>query len=84
MHYVYVIESVKTGMIYVGRTSNLKRRIREHSLGKVKSTIKMIPFRLVFYEAFLEKADSVRREGYLKTTKGKGSLRQVIRGSLVR
>jgi putative endonuclease len=83
MNYVYVIRSKRTGMIYVGRTSNLKRRIIEHFKGRVKSTKKMIPLSLIFYEAFLDKAGSVRREKYFKTTKGKSSLRQIIRESLL-
>ena len=69
-------------MMYVGRTEDLRRRIKEHGLGKVKSTKKLIPFLLIFYEAFLSKTDAIRREKYLKTTKGKSSLRQMVRDSL--
>lgn len=81
MYYVYVIRSNKTSMLYVGRSKNLKRRIKEHKCGNVKSTKKMLPVTLIFYEAFLNKIDSVRRERYFKTTKGKSSLRQIVRES---
>jgi predicted GIY-YIG superfamily endonuclease len=37
---------------------------------------------LIFYEAFAAKTDAVRRERYFKTSKGKSSLRQVIRDSI--
>jgi predicted GIY-YIG superfamily endonuclease len=38
--------------------------------------------RLIFYEAFVEKSDAVRREDYLKTTKGKSTLRMMLRNAL--
>lgn len=82
MYYVYVIKSIKNNMLYVGRSSNLKRRIMEHKSGNVKSTKKMLPIVVVFYESFLSKQDSIRRERYFKTTKGKSSLKQIIRESI--
>lgn len=37
---------------------------------------------LFFYEAFLAKEDAIRREDYLKTTKGKSTLRMMLRVSM--
>lgn len=82
MYYVYILKSERDGRCYTGRSSNLKRRIKEHKSGNVISTKRMLPVKLVFYEAFLSEEDSVRREKYLKTTKGKSSLKQIIRESL--
>jgi predicted GIY-YIG superfamily endonuclease len=42
----------------------------------------MKELRLVFYEAFSAKEDSIRRERYLKSTKGKATLRLMLRESL--
>lgn len=52
MYYVYVLKSIKDGKLYTRKTSNLKRRIREHNSGKVISTKARRPLELVFYEAF--------------------------------
>ncbi len=82
MYYVYVLQSIKSGKLYIGRTENLKRRVVEHLTGKVRSTKRMLPLKLVFYEAFLSKKDVIRREKYFKTSKGKSSLKQTIRESL--
>ena len=82
MHYVYVLISQKNGTIYIGRTSNLKRRIEEHLRKKNKTTSRMEKIQLIFYEAFLAKTDSIRRERYFKTSKGRNSLKQIIRESL--
>ncbi len=83
MFYVYVLVSQANSRLYVGRTSDLRTRLREHLKGKTWTTARMTDLTLVFYEAFLSKSDSIRREWYLKTSKGKSSLRQVIRDSLV-
>lgn len=82
MYYVYLLQSVVDDRIYVGQTSDLKRRIREHRAGRDYTTRKYGGIRLVFYEAFVSKEDSLRREKYFKTTKGKSSLRLITRSSI--
>ncbi len=82
MYYVYILKSLKYDKIYIGRTKNLKRRIQEHKSGKVWTTKRMSDVKLVFYEAFLSKQDSIRRERYLKTSKGRSALKMMIRESL--
>ncbi len=82
MYYVYILKSERDGKLYTGRTEDLKRRIKEHLSGKSIATKKMLPLELIFYEAFKSKKDSIRRERYFKTSKGKSSLKQIIRESL--
>lgn len=82
MYYVYVLKSIKNNKLYVGRTEDLKKRISKHKSGKAWTTKRMLPIKLVFYEAFLDKEDAIRRERYFKTSKGKSSLKQIIRESL--
>jgi len=71
MFYVYVLQSEKDGRFYVGYTTNLKIRLQMHNDGKVKSTKNRRPFKLVYYEACLNKQDALHRERYLKTSYGK-------------
>ncbi|MCX6816520.1 MAG: GIY-YIG nuclease family protein [Candidatus Beckwithbacteria bacterium] len=82
MHYTYVLKSPEN-KLYIGRSSNLKQRLKQHFNKKVKSTKWWKQIKLIFYEAFLAKSDSIRREKYFKTSKGKSSLRQIIRKSLI-
>lgn len=82
MYFVYVLQSLKDRKLYIGFTSNLKRRIEEHKTGGSNSTKKRLPFRLVFYEAFISKKDAQKREHYFKTTKGKRTLRLMLKESL--
>ncbi len=82
MYYVYVLLSLRDHKFYVGFTSDLRRRIKEHSAGKNISTKPRLPLKLFYYEAHLSQNDAERREQYFKTTKGKSTLRQMLRESL--
>lgn len=82
MYYVYVLQSLKDKKLYIGFTSNLKRRFKEHQLGNSKSTKSRRPLKLIYYEAHLNKKDAQRRERYFKTEKGKSTLKQMLRFTL--
>jgi len=82
MHYVYVIKSERNNRLYIGRADNLKRRFQEHLEGKAWTTYRMLPIVLIFYEAFSNKKTAVRREKYLKTSKGKSALKMMLKESL--
>jgi putative endonuclease len=71
MYYVYILQSLKDKMFYVGSTPDLKIRIEKHNKGLVYSTKIRRPFKLVYYEACLDKNDAIKRERYLKTSWGK-------------
>lgn len=81
MYYVYIL-LLNNSQLYVGRSDNLKRRFQEHLTEKVKATAKRRPLKLLFYEAFRSKLDTIRRERYLKTTKGKRMIRLMLSDSL--
>lgn len=81
-HYVYVLLSLSDGLLYIGYTSNLERRISEHQQGNSKSTSCRRPLKLVFYECYLSKTDAMRREKYFKTGPGKRVLRLMLKESL--
>ena len=80
--YVYVLQSKKDSKFYVGFTNNLKNRIEQHNLGKVKSTQNRKPFKLVYCEASLCQKDALEREKYLKTAWGKRYIKNRIKNYL--
>jgi len=82
MYYVYVIFSLKDKKLYIGFTLDVKRRLKEHNQGKNISTKPRRPFELIYYEAHYAKADAQKRERYFKTTKGKVTLKQILRQSI--
>lgn len=70
MYYVYILKS-SSGEFYKGSTGDLKKRVKDHNLGKIKSTKNRKPWKLIYYEAFLEKRSARKEELFLKTGKGR-------------
>jgi len=82
MYYVYVLFSLKDKKFYIGFSADVQRRLEEHNQGKNISTKPRRPFVLIYYEGHYSKADAQRRERYFKTTKGKATLKQMLRQSI--
>ena len=82
MYYVYFLK-LTNGDIYKGSTMNIKNRIKEHEMGKVRSTKHRRPVILIGYEAYQLKSDALRREKFLKTTEGSRLLKQQYRDILL-
>ncbi len=66
MYYVYVLLSAKDGYLYVGETHDLRQRFLAHKSGNVFSTKNHLPLKLIYYEAYLNKIDALKREKMLK------------------
>jgi len=64
--YVYVLKSDKNGAIYIGCTSDLKKRIQKHREGKTFSVKKLLPVKLIYFEAYRTKKEAFEREKRLK------------------
>ena len=82
MYYVYVLLSQKDDNFYIGFTENIAQRLDEHNAGKNVSTRTRRPFQLIYCEGHTSKSDAFRREKYFKTTKGKTTLRQILKDAL--
>ena len=69
--YVYLIESLSAQRErYVGMTTDLKQRLREHDQGKSSHTKKFSPWKLITYVAFTNRAKAESFERYLKSGSG--------------
>ncbi len=71
MYYVYAIESIDTGRIYIGQTKNLENRLRLHNNSQVKSTSKETPWKLTALEKFDTREQARWCEKKLKKSRGK-------------
>lgn len=80
MYYVYILFSLKD--FYTGYTTNLKNRLEYHKCGQVLSTSTRRPLKLIFYEAYLNKLDALRREKYFKSSAGKKALKIMIKETI--
>ncbi|OGI19277.1 MAG: hypothetical protein A3J06_03290 [Candidatus Moranbacteria bacterium RIFCSPLOWO2_02_FULL_48_19] len=84
MFYLYILKSLSDNQIYIGYTSDLKRRMREHQSGKSFATSFRLPVKLVYYEAYASEKDARNRERKLKQYgKAIQLLKERIRESLL-
>ncbi|MCC6639351.1 GIY-YIG nuclease family protein [Candidatus Falkowbacteria bacterium] len=85
MYYVYYLQILKQiNQFSVGFTSDLDKRLKQHNNGESLATKPYLPWELIFFEAFKNKADAIRREQYLKTTKGRKGLKLITRESIMK
>ena len=84
MFYVYVLRSASDDGFYIGYSANLRKRIQEHKQGLAFATSFRSPWRLIYYEAYLNQNDALGRERYLKSGSGrrffKAQLRHYLAG----
>jgi putative endonuclease len=66
MHFVYVLQSEKTGKFYIGETANLEDRLARHHEGRVPSTKAGRPWKMIHVERFERRLDALSRERELK------------------
>lgn len=74
--YTYVLVSKNDKKLYIGWTNDLRKRIRDHNLGKVYSTKNRKPLKLIYYEACLSRKKAIEREKQLKTGFGRNYLKR--------
>ena len=78
MFYVYIL-LCNDMKLYIGFSGDLKSRVASHNKGYVPATKARLPIQLIFYEAYVNKYDALRREKYFKTSKGKSTLKAMLR-----
>jgi putative endonuclease len=84
MFYVYVLHSGADGGWYIGFSTDLRRRLKEHQTGEAFATSYRGPWRLIYYEAYLEEQDALGREQYLKSGGGRRFLKNQLRHYLTK
>jgi len=83
MYYVYILEDQTDKSWYIGYSANLKRRIKEHLSGDgCQTTSRKQDWRLIYYEAYLNKYDAVGREKFLKSGSGRKYLNKQMKNYL--
>lgn len=83
LHYVYLLQSLKNQSLYIGCTSDLKKRLLEHNQNESYHTSKYAPWRLIYFEGYVSKVDAYSREKQLKLHKqGLRRLKERLRNTL--
>jgi putative endonuclease len=84
MHYLYVLRSVSDDGFYIGYSADLRARFTQHAQGCSFATSNRGPWKLIYYEAYLEQADALGRERYLKSGSGRKFLKTQLRNYLAK
>jgi putative endonuclease len=79
LYFIYVLRNPQ-GRLYVGFTTNLEKRVRQHHEGEGGWTHSRGPWELVHFESFTTRAEALRRERNLKRGKTNQELRERFRG----
>lgn len=78
-YYTYILYSEGKGRYYVGQTSDLDSRLERHQLGQVKSTRGYRPWKIVYYEVYKTRSESVSRELFIKKQKSRRFIERLIK-----
>ncbi len=81
MFFIYILRSRADNGYYVGFTSDLNKRIKEHNSGRTKSLKHRLPLELVYSEEYEKKKDAKAREAQLKSWKGGDAFKNLLRSS---
>ncbi|MEO8513909.1 MAG: GIY-YIG nuclease family protein [Ignavibacteria bacterium] len=75
---VYCLYSDIHDRLYIGQTGNIEKRYKQHCSGRVISTRKYLPYRIIYIEEVPDRASAFRREKELKVTSQRKFLRTFI------
>ncbi|MGB3020176.1 MAG: GIY-YIG nuclease family protein [Microgenomates group bacterium] len=81
-YYVYILFSLKDKGLYIGYTTDLKKRLSSHSQGKNTATKFRTPFKLIHYEYFINIKDAKAREKFLKSGFGRKQIKEALKRTL--
>lgn len=85
MYYTYLLENQNDLSWYIGYTNDLRARLARHCRGNGARTTKIKKdWRLIYYEAYLEKSDAMGRERFLKSGSGRTYLKKQLKNYLLK
>jgi putative endonuclease len=82
LYYVYILRSKKDGKLYVGFSTDLKKRFKYHSEGRCVATRHRRPLALIYYEAYSNEHDARIREIFLKSGRGREVLTKQLKNTI--
>jgi len=83
MPFVYILKN-KKGEFYIGSTTNLERRIKQHITGNTFTTKRMQAFNLVFSQKYENLKDSRKIELKLKRLKRHDYIASIVKEGFIK
>ena len=82
--YLYIIQSLKNGNYYIGSTSDVIRRLKQHNIGNVKATKYKGPYKLVFKQEFSDIKLARKVEYKIKSWKRKDFIDKIVKDGYIK
>lgn len=82
-YYIYILKSLKDNGLYIGYTTDLKKRLTRHAKAQSTATKFRTPFKLIHYEYFINRADAKAWEEFLKSGYGREQLKQILKNTFL-
>ena len=80
MHFVYLLESAQDRSWYIGYTPDTpQNRLMKHNSGSEYFTKRKMPWKLIYFEAYIEQRDATNREKFLKSGAGRIFIKKQIK-----
>lgn len=80
MYFAYVLYSRNFNKIYVGYSSDVKKRLAAHNDERNTGwTKKYQPWEIIHQEKFNTKTEALKREKQLKSSKGRSFIREILK-----
>ena len=76
--HTYILESEKSGMLHIGQTSDVEKRLTRHNAGGSRFTKGKGPWKLLFSISFETKTEAILMEKKLKGYKNPDRIREWI------
>ena len=84
MYWIYILESYKDKGWYIGYSSDLKKRLKEHISGYGgKTTSRKTDWKLIYCEGYLNIQDAKGRERFLKSGSGRKFVKKQLTNYLI-
>lgn len=79
MFFLYILQSKKNGIYYIGSTSDIAKRLNQHNRGYSKYTKNKGPFKLVYKENYDTLSETRGREKQIKSWKKRFAIEKLIK-----
>ena len=78
MYYLYILYSKSLDKYYIGHTADLEGRLKRHLSNHKGFTGRSSDWKIVYTEAYIEKAEAYNRERQIKAWKSRTKIQKLI------
>jgi len=78
-YFFYAIQSLRNNSLYKGISLNPAKRLLEHNSEKNISTKHLVPYKLIYIEKCVNRAEARKREKYFKSGSGREKLKLMLK-----